>query len=241
MSSRPSERATPAPSEETEPERLRLVLADDHAVVRAGLRMLLESVPGWEVVAESGDAESARRQTHGHHPDVLVLDLTMPGGSSLAILPRLRSESPGTRVLMLTMEADPAIARQALAEGAAGYVLKEAAGTELVGAIRRIAAGGSYLDPALGAALAASAPPASDRPADLSGRELEVLRLIALGHTNAEIADALFLSVRTIESHRGHIQAKTGCSTRAELVTFALDAGLLDEYRHPAAAAAVGA
>jgi two-component system response regulator NreC len=216
----------------TESERLRLVLADDHVVVRAGLRMLLETVPGWEVVAESGDADSARRQVHGHHPDVLILDLTMPGGSSLAILPRLRNESPDTRVLILTMEADPVIARHALAAGAAGYVLKEAADTELVGAVRRVAAGGSYLDPTLGAALAATSQPAQVPPAQLSERELEVLRLIALGHTNTEIAETLYLSVRTIESHRGHVQAKTGCSTRAELVSFALDAGLLDEYRH---------
>jgi two-component system response regulator NreC len=214
---------------------LRIVLADDHAVVRAGLRMLLDAEPGWEVVAESADADSAARQVRGHRPDVLVLDLTMPGRSGLAILPDLARDAPGTRVVILTMEADPAMARAALGAGASAYVLKEAADGELVGAIRRVVAGGSYLDPALGAAVAAQ-PAVQHRPADdLSAREVEVLRLIALGHTNAQIAELLCLSVRTVESHRGHIQAKTGRSTRAELVGYALEAGLLDDYRKAAA------
>jgi two-component system response regulator NreC len=214
-------------AESSHPHALRVVLADDHAVVRAGIRMLLESVPGWEVVAECGDADTAARQVRGHHPDVLVLDLGMPGRPSLDIVPELRRSAPDTHVVILTMEADPALARKALATGAAAYVLKEAADTELVEAIRRVAAGGSYLDPALGARVAAAPPRAASHT--LSDREVEVLRLIALGNTNTEIAEALCLSVRTVETHRSHIVRKTGSKTRAQLVTYALAAGLLDE------------
>ena len=209
---------------------LRIVLADDHAVVRAGIRLLLESTPGWQVVAESGDADAALRQVRGHHADVLVLDLGMPGRPSLEILPELQRDAPAAHVVVLTMEDDPAIARAALAAGASGYVLKEAADTELVEAVRRAAAGGAYLDPALGA-LVAAAP--RDAPSDaLSDREIEVLRLIALGNTNAEIAAQLCLSVRTVETHRSHILTKTNCKKRAELVNYALRAGMLDrEFR----------
>ena len=209
------------------PAPLRIVLADDHAVVRAGIRMVLEATPGWEVVAESGDADTALRQVRSHRADVLVLDLAMPGRPSLEVLPDLRRQAPATRVVILTMDADPAMARAALGAGAAAYVLKEAADTELVEAIRRTAAGGAYLDPALGA-LVAAAPRAAPATHALSERELEVLRLIALGHTNTEIAETRCLSVRTIETHRSHILAKTGCRTRAQLVTFARGAGLLD-------------
>jgi two-component system, NarL family, response regulator NreC len=212
---------------------LRIVLTDDHPVVRAGIRMLLETQPGWEVVAESTDAETAARQLRGHKPDVLVLDLTMPGRPTLDVLPQIRRDTPDTSVVILTMEADAAIARKVLAAGASAYVLKEAADGELVEAIRRAAAGGSYLDPTLGAQIALTPPESPAVTDDLTERELEVLRLIALGNTNSEIAEELCLSVRTVESHRGHIQAKTGRSTRAELVAYALEAGLLDEYRNP--------
>jgi two-component system response regulator NreC len=213
---------------------LRIVLSDDHLVVRAGIRMLLEAEPGWEVVAESADADTAARQVSGHKPDVLVLDLAMPGRPSLEVVTEVRRDTPNTSVVILTMESDPAFARKALSAGAAGYVLKEAADAELVEAIRRAAAGRSYLDPTLGAVLAAMPPRADGVAHDLTDRELEVLRMIALGNTNAEIADELCLSVRTVESHRAHIQAKTGQSTRAELVAYALAAGLLDRYRHRA-------
>jgi two-component system, NarL family, response regulator NreC len=217
---------------------LRIVLTDDHPVVRAGIRMLLEAEPGWEVVAESADADTAARQVRSHKPDVLVLDFTMPGRPTLDVLAQVRRDTPRTSVVILTMEADPALARKALSAGAAAYVLKEAADSELVEAIRRAAAGSSYLDPTLGAVLAATPPQANGVPDALTERELEVLRLIALGNTNAEIAEALCLSVRTVESHRGHIQAKTGRSTRAQLVAYALDAGLLDRHRHGASGAA---
>jgi two-component system, NarL family, response regulator NreC len=212
---------------------LRIVLADDHAVVRAGLRMLLESEPGWQVVADVGDADAALEAVRVLDPDVLVLDLVMPGRPSLEVLAELRDRFPRTRIVMLTMEADPAIAQQALATGAAAYALKEAADTELVQAIRATVAGGSYLDPSLGAALAASGRGARS-VAHLSDRELEVLQLIALGHTNSEIAALLGLSLRTVESHRAHIHSKTQRTTRAELVDLALRAGLLDLERRRA-------
>ena len=182
--------------------------------------MLLDGERDFEVVAEAGDAESARRYVRGHQPKVLVLDLNMPGGSSLEAIPVIREESPGTQIVVLTMQQERAFAREALGAGALGYVLKEAADEELVEAVRRAAAGESYLTPALGARIAAEPPPGP--PDNLSKREVDVLRLIALGHTNAEIAEQLFLSVRTVETHRAHIQQKLGLSTRAELVSYVI-------------------
>jgi two-component system response regulator NreC len=205
---------------------IRLVLADDHAVVRSGLRMLLDSEPDFEVVAEASDVESAKRYVRGHHPKVLVLDLNMPGGSSLEAIPILRQESPDTQIVVLTMQQEPAFAREALGAGALGYVLKEAADDELVEAVRNAAAGESYLNPKLGARIASEPPPGP--PDDLSEREVDVLRLIALGHTNSEIAEQLFLSVRTVETHRSHIQQKLRLSTRAELVDYALKRKLIN-------------
>ena len=207
--------------------RLRLVLADDHAVVRAGLRTLLESEGEFEVVAEAGDVDGARRYLLGHHPDVLILDLNMPGEDSLEAIPSFFEASPDTRIVVLTMQQDPAFAREALRQGVQGYVLKEGAHEELITAVRNAAEGRTYLSPELGGRLAAE-PDAGGPPDDLTEREVEVLRLIALGHTNPEIAGQLYLSVRTVESHRAHIQSKLGRSTRAELVRYALDHGLVD-------------
>jgi two-component system response regulator NreC len=211
-----------------DPEEITIVLADDHAVVRSGLRLLLDRAGGLRVVSEAGDAESAVRTVLGHKPSVLVLDLNMPGElTSLDAIPKVADVSPGTRVVVLTMQEDPEFARRALQAGAAGYVLKEAADSELVEAVRRAAAGETYLNPRLGAKLAA-APAGPPAPPDvLSEREVEVLRLVALGHTNTEIAGQLYLSVRTVESHRAHIQQKLRLSSRAELVRYALDRGLL--------------
>ncbi len=208
-------------------ELIRIVLADDHAVVRTGLRMLLDSESDFEVVAEANDVEGARRYVHGHHPGVLVLDLNMPGGSSLETIPVIREESPGTQIVILTMQQEPAFAREALGAGALGYVLKEAADDELVEAVRRAAVGESYLNPRLGARIASE--PLPGRQDDLSEREVDVLRLIALGHTNAKIAEQLFLSVRTVETHRSHIQQKLRLSTRADLVAYALERGLIGD------------
>jgi two-component system response regulator NreC len=207
-------------------EPIRLVLADDHAVVRSGLRMLLDSESEFEVVAEASNIEDARRYVRGHHHKVLVLDLNMPGGSSLEAIPAILAESPGTAIVVLTMQQEPAFAREALRAGALGYVLKEAADDELVLAVRRAAAGDSYLNPKLGARIASEPPPGP--PDDLSEREVDVLRLIALGHTNAEIAEQLYLSVRTVETHRAHIQQKLRLTSRAELVGYALERGLIN-------------
>jgi two-component system, NarL family, response regulator NreC len=204
-----------------------VVLADDHAVVRSGLRMLLDAESGIEVVAEAGDVDSAKRYVSGHKPTVLMLDLNMPGEPSLLAIPSILEISPATKIVVLTMQDDPAFAREAMRAGATGYVLKEAADAELVDAIQTAAAGGTYLQPRLGAKLAAQ-PEARDELSSLTEREIEVMRLIALGHTNTEIAAQLFLSVRTVESHRAHIQEKLELTTRAELVRLAIDQGLID-------------
>ncbi len=208
-------------------EAIRIVIADDHSVVRRGLRQLLEDDGGFEIVAEAGDVDSASRFVRGHRPDVLVLDLNMPGGSSFDAIPRIREDSPTTQIVVLTMQDEPAYARQALSAGVLGYVLKEAADAELVEAVRRAAAGDTFLNPRLGARVAAEPPPGP--PDGLSEREVEVLRMIALGHTNAEIADRLYLSVRTVETHRAHIQQKLRLASRSELVRYALEHRLVDE------------
>jgi len=205
-----------------------VVIADDHAVVRKGLRLLIDAEPGLRVVAEAGTAHDALRMAKAHRAGVLILDLNMPGGSSLEAIPKIREEAPMTAIVVLTMQNDPAFARQALQSGASGFVLKEAADDELLEAIRLASSGGTYLNPTLGARLAAQPPEPAGPPDDLSDRELSVLRLIALGHTNSEIATQLHLSVRTVESHRAHIQQKTRRSSRAELVHYALEHGLVE-------------
>jgi two-component system response regulator NreC len=159
---------------------------------------------------------------------VLVLDLNMHGESGLEAIPRLRAQAPDTAIVVLTMQDDPGFARQALQSGALGFVLKEAADEELLEAIQLAAAGEVYLNPRVGARLAAQPPAPSGPPDDLTERELDVLRLIALGYTNAEIAEQLFLSTRTVETHRAHIQRKLGRNTRAELVRYALEHDLMD-------------
>ena len=204
---------------------IRLVVADDHAVVRSGLRLLLEAEDDFSVVAEAGEIDTAKRMVGAHRPDVLVLDLNMPGPPSLPVIPELAQQ---TAVVVLTMQNDPAFAREALQSGALGYVLKEAADAELVQAIRAAADGRTYLNPELGARMAAAPAEPAGPPDDLTEREVEILRLIALGHTNADIGRQLYLSVRTVESHRAHIQQKTRRTTRSELVRYALDNSLID-------------
>jgi two-component system response regulator NreC len=213
----------PAPA-----DLISVVLADDHEVVRSGLRMVLEAEDGIEVIAEAGDLATVRRYVRAHRPRVLVLDLNLPDGSSLPAIPELRELSPGTAVVVLTMQQDPAFAREAMRAGALGYVLKHSAGSELVDAVRAAAVGETYINPKLGAQLAAAPPEPAGPPDGLTERELEILRMIGLGHTNAEIAERLYLSVRTVESHRAHIQQKTGRATRSELVRYALDHGLVE-------------
>lgn len=206
-------------------EAIKIVLADDHAVVRSALRLLLDAEEDMGVVAEAGDIEATIRYVRGHKPDVLILDLNMPGGPSITAVPDLHKASPETGIVVLTMQSEPAYARQAIQSGVLGYVLKEAVDEELVNAVRLASEGRTYLQPELGARLAAD--PGED-PDGLSNRELDVLRLIALGHTNSEIAEQLFLSVRTVESHRAHIQQKLRLSKRSELVRYALERGLLE-------------
>jgi two-component system, NarL family, response regulator NreC len=203
-----------------------IVLVDDHEVVRAGLRLLLDAEEDFEVVSEAGDVAVAERRVVAYRPQVLILDVNLPGGSSIPAIPRFLQIAPETKIVILTMQSDPELAREALRAGATGFVLKEAAEAELIEAVRLAAAGRTYLNPELGARLAAKVPSAVGPPDDLSIRELEVLRLIALGHTNTEIASQLFLSVRTVESHRAHIQQKTQRGSRAELVAYAREHGL---------------
>jgi two-component system response regulator NreC len=206
-------------------------VVDDHAVVRSGIRSLLSAEDDFEVVGEAANARDAIFEARALKPDVILLDVVMPGESGIEVLPRLKKEAPDAKVLVLSMQDDPRYVREAFAQGANGYVLKEAVDAEVVGAVREIAAGGEYVHPALGARLvAADAQARAAAAADpLSDREREVLRLLALGHTNQEIAKQLYISVRTAETHRAHIMQKLGLSTRAELVRHAISHGLLSE------------
>ena len=214
----------------TPPEQMAIsiVLADDHEIVRSGIRMVLEEQPDMQVVAEAGDGEGAARYALGHKPQILVLDLNMPGVSGLDAIPRIQEASPATAIIVLTMQAEPAFAREALQSGAKGYVIKQSAASELVGAIRAVIAGDTYINPSLGARLAAEPAPEGP-PDDLTPRETEILGLLALGYTNPEIADQLVLSVRTVETHRANVQRKIEASTRAELVAYAVANGLMPD------------
>jgi DNA-binding NarL/FixJ family response regulator len=209
--------------------RLSVVIADDHPVVRAGMRALLSRDESFEIVAESSTVPETVQAVTEEQPSVLVLDLTMAGQSSLPAVPDLLAASPGTRILVLTMQEDPAFARAALRIGAAGYLLKEAAAEELVAAARQVARGAIYLQPAMGARLAIAdvGTPGADGDAALTARELQVLSLLALGHTNQEIARRLYVSVRTVETHRARVRDKLGTETRAELIAAARERGLL--------------
>lgn len=215
-----------SPSPET--RSIRIVIGDDHPVVRRGLQLLLDAEDGFEVVAAVGDVAAVIRTVRGYKPDVVVLDLNMPGGSSLEAIPKIRAASPATQIAVLTMQNEPALARRALGAGALAYVLKDAADDELAKAVRSVAAGETYVDPGFEARMAAEPAVPAGPPDDLSERQVEVLRMIALGHTNAEIAKQLCLSIRTVEGHRAHIQQKLQRSSRADLVRYALDHGLID-------------
>lgn len=209
---------------------IRVLVVDDHAVVRTGLRRVLDAEPGLETVGEAPDAERAIFEALEHGPDVVLMDLVLPGKSGIEIIPTLLRNDPETKVLVLSMQDDPRYLREAFEAGASGYVLKEAADTELIDAIRAVAAGERYVHPALGARLVEAEAAERRRAADdpLSEREREVLRLLALGHTNQEIAKLLYISVRTAETHRAHIMQKLRLGSRAELVRYALAQGLLE-------------
>jgi len=214
------------------PDMIRTALCDDHRVVRSGLRRLLQDEPDIEVVGEAGTAGEAVALAQVERPDVFIMDQGLPGTSGIEAARKLLEVSPATRVLMLTVHDDVAYLRAAFEAGAAGYLVKDAADVELVLAVRTVASGRQYVHPTLGAALLATqtAAPRPQGPGGaLSEREIEVLRLVALGFTNPEIADRLVVSVRTVETHRAHIQQKLGLRSRAELVRFAQEHGLLHE------------
>jgi two-component system response regulator NreC len=209
---------------------VRVLIVDDHAVVRAGLRLLVDTENDLETVGEAGSAREAIFEARTLEPDVVLMDVVMPDQSGLEVVPQLLHEHPQTNVLVLSMQDDPRYVREAFAVGAKGYVLKEAADSELVAAIREVARGGRYVHPELGARLVAAETEERRRAEEdpLSEREREVLRLLALGHTNQEIAKQLYISVRTAETHRAHIMQKLRLSSRAELVRYALGEGLLE-------------
>lgn len=215
--------------------RIRVLLADDHAVLRAGLRVLINSQPDMEVVGEAATGEEAWRQADALRPDIVLLDLTMPGTGGIEATERIVRDCPAVRVLVLTMHDDVAYLRSVLAAGASGYVLKRSADTELLSAIRITHRGGIYLEPSLAGDVLQDAIGRKGRPGEaaasssLSAREREVLRLVAQGHTNQQIADRLFLSVKTVETYRARLMTKLGLRTRADLVRYALSTGLLTQ------------
>jgi two-component system response regulator NreC len=210
---------------------IRILIVDDHAVVRSGLRMLIDAEGDMETVAEAGNVRDAIFEARSTKPDLVLMDVVMPGESGLEGIPKLLHENADVKVLVLSMQDDPRYVREAFAAGARGYVLKEAADVELVSAIREVAKGGRYVHPELGARLVAAEAEA-ERLAEedpLSDREREVLRLLALGYTNQEIAAQLFISVRTAETHRAHVMQKLRLGSRAELVRHAIAHGLLED------------
>ena len=209
---------------------VRVLIVDDHAVVRAGIRALLAHEPDIEPIGEAGSAREAVFQSRSLKPDVIVIDVVMPDGSGLEAVPTLLHERPEAQILVLSMQDDPRYVRQAFEVGAKGYVLKEAADREIVAAVREVARGRQYVHPELGARLVAASAAAARRAEQdpLSDREHEVLLLLALGNTNQEIAQQLYISVRTAETHRAHIMQKLHLSSRAELVRYAIDQGLLE-------------
>jgi two-component system response regulator NreC len=209
-------------------DTISIAVCDDHGLVRSGLRRVIEAEADLKVTCEAGNADEALALVREKRPDVLLLDVTMPGRSGIDALPQLRDAAPEMKVLVLSMQDDPAYVRGALAAGANGYLLKDAADADLVRALHDVVNGHRYIHPALGARLVSvEMSQARDLNDPLTEREHEVLRLLALGHTNQEIAKQLFISVRTAESHRARIGEKLGLRTRAELVRFALDTGVL--------------
>jgi two-component system response regulator NreC len=212
------------------PDPIQVLIVDDHAVVRAGIKLLLVREDDIDPVGEAGSGREAIFEARSLKPDVILMDVVMPDGNGLEVIPTLLRERPETKILVLSMQDDPRYVREAFAAGASGYVLKEAADVEVVAAVREVASGGRYVHPELGARLIAADADAARRAEEdpLSDREREVLRLLALGHTNQEIAKQLFISVRTAETHRAHIMQKLRLSSRAELVRYALAHDLLE-------------
>lgn len=215
--------------------RIRVLIADDHAVLRAGLRMLLGAQSDMEVVGEAADGPETVRSTRATRPDVVLLDLSMPGSRSTQTIEQLVRLKPSPKVLVLTMHDDPVYFRLALRAGASGYIVKKAADVELLTAIRAVHQGRTFVDLTRPGEIAPrpdvrgkprASPAAQSKP--LSRREAEVLRLLAQGHTNQEAAVLLAVSVKTIETHRKRLSDKLGLKSRAQLFRFAVEVGLLE-------------
>jgi DNA-binding NarL/FixJ family response regulator len=215
--------------------KIRVLIADDHAILRAGLRMLIDSQPDMKVVAEAPNGEEAVRLAGVEHPDVVILDITMPGGGGLRAVPEILKVCSSTRVLLLTMHEEPAYLRTALASGAAGYVLKKSVDANLLAAIRSVHKGRSYVDSELASALIQHALPDLGQPGRpdevLSERELQVLKLVAEGFSSREIAEQIYIGVKTVETYRARFAEKLGLKSRADLVRYALEVGLLSPER----------
>jgi two-component system, NarL family, response regulator NreC len=214
-------------------ESMRILIADDHAILRTGLRLLIETQPNLSVVGEAENGREALEKARSLHPDLILLDLNMPEVDGMTVIPQLRREVPDSRILVLTMHDDAAHLRQALDAGASGYVLKKAVDQELLMAIRAVRRGETYVHSAMThkllESLAESQEPEADDPwRRLSEREFDVMRLVALGHTNNEIAEELYISVKTVESYRARGMEKLGMESRAQLVQSALKHGHLD-------------
>jgi len=212
---------------------IRVLIADDHAVLRSGLRMLLEAQPDIEIAGEAGDGPQVVQRARELQPDVVLMDLTMPGPPSGEVIGQVLRAAPATRVLILTMHDDPAYLASALAAGAAGYVVKKVADSELLTAIRAVHAGRTFVD--LTQTLTPPPEPRMSRrgkqPKELSRREQEVLRLLAQGHSNQQVADQIRVSVKTVETYRTRLRVKLGLRERAELYRFAVESGLLNPDR----------
>jgi DNA-binding NarL/FixJ family response regulator len=204
---------------------IRVLISDDHAILRTGIQAVLEKEPDITVVGQAASADQAVSKARALQPDVILLDVVMPRKSGFEALPKLREVAPDARVIMLSMQTSPSAIREALVAGASGYLAKHAPESDLVDAIRRVARGSGYVDPELAGGLVVSDAAALTEP--ISERERDVLFLLALGYTNQEIASMLYISVRTVETHRAHIMQKLNLETRAELVLYALANGLI--------------
>lgn len=211
---------------------IKILIADDHGVLRAGLRALLNAAPDMQVVGEAADGAETLRLVEELHPDVVLLDISMPGPSGIEITRQLKEQLPQARVLILSVHEDESLLREAIRAGATGYIIKRAIESELINAIHAVWRGDLYVHPAMTRALLQDAPPsraANQTPLSvLTPRETEVLRLIAQGHTNRQIAEVLCISVRTVESHRANLMDKLGFRSRVKLVRYAREHGLLE-------------
>lgn len=213
---------------------IRILIADDHSVIRAGLRAILSTQPDLEIVGEAADGNEALRLANDLQPDVILTDISMPGpvGGGIAVARRLKETSPAIRVLILTVHEDESLLREAIRAGAAGYIVKRAAETELISAVQAACRGDLYVHPSMTRVLfkdLTTLPVTRPLPTELlTSREMDVLRLLAKGYTNRQIADVLCLSMRTVEGHRASVMSKLNLRSRVELTSYAEEHGLLE-------------